>query len=335
MQHTPKSGTRRLAMSTLMGLSALTLLPSLAQAQTTAPIKAVASFSILGDMVKQVGGDRLDVAVLVNAGADAHVFQPTPTQARLVGQADILFSNGLGFEGWMERLLNTASYKGRHVIASRGIEPIEGGDHDEHGEDHDEHEDHDDHDDENDGHSDHDHHGDADPHAWQSVPNVMVYVGNIAKGLCEADPAGCELYERNASRYRAELKALDADIRAQWKAIPEEQRKVITSHDAFGYYAQAYGVKFLAPQGVNTDSEASAKDVAHLIRQIKQEKITALFVESISDPRLIAQIGRETGVKPAGELYSDSLSDAKGAAPTYLGMMRHNTMVLTKAIPGY
>ena len=157
------------------------------------------------------------------------------------------------------------------------------------------------------------------PHAWQSVPNVMAYVGNIAKGLCEADPKGCDAYQRNAVRYRAELKALDTDIRAQWTAIPKAQRKVITSHDAFGYYAQAYDVAFLAPQGVSTESEASAKGVAQLIRQIKKEKIKALFVESISDPRLIAQIGRETGVKPAGELFSDSLSDAKGAAPRLRG----------------
>ena len=325
MHHPPLRTHRRRALSTLIGLASLTLLPSLTLAQTTKPTRAVASFSILGDLVRQVGGTRVAVDVLVGPGADAHVFQPTPAQARLVGQADILFSNGLGFEGWMERLLNTASYKGRHVIASRGIEPIEA---DGHGEQ-------EDHEDEKDDHSGHHHHEDADPHAWQSVPNVMVYVGNIAKGLCEADPAGCELYQRNALRYRAELQALDTDIRAQWKAIPAAQRKVITSHDAFGYYAQAYGVKFLAPQGVNTDSEASAKGVAQLVRQIKKEKIKALFVESISDPRLIAQIGRETGVKPAGELYSDSLSAPNGAATDYLSLMRHNTVALTRAIPGY
>ena len=326
MHHPALRTHRRHALNAFIGLASLTLLPSLSLAQSTPPTRAVASFSILGDLVRQVGGDRVAVDVLVGPGADAHVFQPTPTQARLVGQADILFSNGLGFEGWMARLLNTASYKGRHVVASRGIDPIEGDDHDAH----------EDHESEKDGHSGHGaEHEHADPHAWQSVPNVMVYVGNIAKGLCEADPAGCELYQRNALRYRAELQALDTDIRAQWKAIPVAQRKVITSHDAFGYYAQAYGVQFLAPQGVNTDSEASAKGVAQLVRQIKKEKIKALFVESISDPRLIAQIGRETGVKPAGELFSDSLSDAKGAAPDYIGMMRHNTVALTKAIPGY
>lgn len=305
---------RRHLIASAIGLATVVLSPVL-QAQTTTPIKAVASFSILGDLVKQVGGDRVAVEVLVGPGSDAHVFQPTPSQAKLVGQAQIVFSNGLGFEGWMGRLLSTASYKGRHVVASRGIQPIHTeGEHDHKAK----------------GHP----HEENDPHAWQSVPNVMVYVGNIAKGLCEADAAGCDTYQRNAITYNAELQALNTDIRALWDTIPAAQRKVITSHSAFGYYARAYGVKFLAPQGVSTESEASAKGVAQLVRQIKKEQIKALFVESISDPRLISQIGRETGVKPAGELFSDSLSDAKGPAPSYLSMMRANTTALTQAIKG-
>ncbi|MFW5328863.1 metal ABC transporter substrate-binding protein [Hydrogenophaga sp. ZJX-1] len=306
---------RRPLIATVIGLATAALSPAL-PARTMPPIKAVASFSILGDLVRQVGGDRVAVAVLVGPGSDAHVFQPTPSQARLVGQAQIVFSNGLGFEGWMNRLLGAASYSGRHVVASRGIQAIhteEAGGHPHGGLQHEE----------------------TDPHAWQSVPNVMVYVGNIVKGLCEADAAGCDSYRRNAVAYNAQLKALDTDIRATWAVIPAAQRKVITSHDAFGYYAHAYGVKFLAPQGVNTDSEASAKGVAQLVRQIKKEQIKALFVESISDPRLIAQIGRETGVKPAGELFSDSLSDAQGPATSYVAMMRANTTALTQAIHGH
>lgn len=319
MHHFALRAHRRHALTALIGLASFAVLPSMALAQTAKPVRAVVSFSILGDLVRQVGGERVAVQVLVGPGADAHVFQPTPAQARQVGQADILFSNGLGFEGWMARLLDTTAYKGRHVIASRGIQPLQEADNEEaQGARH--------------GHHDHEK---IDPHAWQSVPNVMAYVNAITTGLCEADPAGCGLYQRNSQRYQAELQALDTDIRAQWKAIPLAQRKVITSHDAFGYYAQTYGVQFLAPQGVSTESEASAKGVAQLVRQIKKEKIKALFVESISDPRLIAQIGRETGVKPAGELFSDSLSDATGAAPDYVGMMRHNTVALTKAIPGY
>jgi zinc/manganese transport system substrate-binding protein len=309
------TSARRHFIATAIGLATLALSPAL-QAQTATSIKAVASFSILADLVKQVGGDRVTVDVLVGPGSDAHVFQPTPSQARLVGQAKIVFSNGLGFEGWMSRLLNTASYKGRHVVASQGIEPVKGKA-DDHGHQH--------------GHS---HGGAADPHAWQSVPNVITYVGNIAKGLCEVDASGCDVYQRNAGAYIAQLKTLDADIKAAWAPIPVAQRKVITSHDAFGYYAKAYGVKFLAAQGVSTESEASAKGVAQLVRQIKKENIKALFVESISDPRLIAQIGRETGAKPSGALYSDSLSAPTGNAGSYIAMMRFNTQSLTAAVRG-
>ena len=311
--------SRRASLLSVMGLAIAALSPAL-QAQTPAPIKAVASFSILGDMVQRVGGDRVAVEVLVGPGGDAHVFQPKPSQARLIGQAQIVFSNGLGFEGWMSRLLNTASYKGRHVVVSEGIKPIEA--EEAHGHDHKSH-----------SKKSHGHdHGEIDPHAWQSVPNGIAFVGNIAKGLCAADAAGCDSYQRNAVAYAAELKALDTDIRALWSVIPAAQRKVITSHDAFGYYAKEYGVTFLAPQGVSTESEASARGVAQLVRQIKKENIKALFVENISDPRLIAQIGRETGVKPAGALFSDALSDSKGPAATYLTMMRANTTALTQAV---
>jgi len=288
----------------------------LLQAQTAKPLSAVASFSILGDLVQRVGGDRVAVDVLVGPGSDAHVFQPKPSQARRVAQA------------WMSRLLNTVSYQGRHVVVSTGIQPLASGQKHAHG--HQKHQ----------GHQDHGKKGHAqtpgntDPHAWQSVPNAMVYVGNIAQGLCQADPAGCDHYQRNAAAYRVELQALDADIRALWAAVPTQQRKVITSHDAFGYYAQEYGVTFLAPQGVSTESEASAKGVAQLVRQIRQENIKALFVENISNPRLIAQIGQETGVQPAGELFSDALSNAQGPAANYLSMMRANTQALTTAVRG-
>ena len=279
------------------------------------PIQAVASFSILGDLVRQVGGDRVSVNVLVGPGSDAHVFQPTPTQARQVSQAQVVFSNGLGFEGWMSRLLKTANYRGQQVVVSQGIKPLKDAGHG-HGHNH--------------GHS----HGAADPHAWQNVSNVMVYVGNIAQGLCQADAAGCDTYKANAAAYNEQLKTLDADIKTAWAAIPVAQRKVITSHDAFGYYAQAYGVKLLAAQGVSTESEASAKGVAQLVRQIKKENIQALFVESISDPRLIAQIARETGTQPSGALYSDSLSAADGNASSYIAMMRFNTTALVQAVRG-
>ena len=303
----------------LLAISALVLGTLSVPVQAQAPIQAVASFSILGDLVRQVGGERVRVEVLVGAGSDAHVFQPTPAQARLVGQAQVVFSNGLGFEGWMSRLLKTAGYKGQQVVVSQGVQPLKEAGHDEEKTGH--------------KHGGHDH-GEADPHAWQSVGNAKVFVKNIAQGLCRADAAGCDAYDRNAKAYVARLDALDTEIRAAWAPIPVAQRKVITSHDAFGYYARDFDVKFLAPQGVSTESEASAKGVARLVRQIKKEQIKALFVESISDPRLIAQIGRETGVKPSGELFSDSLSATDGAAPTYIDMMRFNTRVLTTAVRG-
>ncbi|PZO17068.1 MAG: ABC transporter substrate-binding protein [Burkholderiales bacterium] len=298
----------------LLAMAAVAIATLSAPAHAQAPIQAVASFSILGDLVRQVGGDRVQVDVLVSPGSDAHVFQPTPAQARRVGQAQVVFSNGLGFEGWMSRLLKTTAYQGQQVVVSQGIQPLKDDDHDSHKKGHD--------------------HGETDPHAWQSVGNTRVFVKNIAQGLCRADAAGCNVYDRNAQAYVARLDALDTEIRAAWAPIPAAQRKVITSHDAFGYYAREFGVKFLAPQGVSTDSEASAKGVAQLVRQIKKEQIKALFVESISNPRLIEQIGRETGVKPSGELFSDSLSAADGAAPTYIDMMRFNTRALTTAVRG-
>ncbi len=276
-------------------------------------LRAVASFSILGDLVRQVGGERVEVEVLVGPGSDAHVYSPKPAQARQVGQAQLVFSNGMGFDGWMARLLKSAGFKGRHVVASEGVRPLKSAaDHDGHGH----------------GHSA------SDPHAWQDVARVQAYVANIAKGLCAADAQGCETYRRNAESYGQQLKALDQEIRQAWASIPAPQRLVISSHDAFGYYAAAYGVRFLAPQGVSTDSEASAQGVARLIRQIRQEKARALFVESIADPRLIEQIARETGLKASTTgLYSDSLAPS-GEASSYLGMMRHNTQALTAAVQG-
>jgi len=302
---------RRATLAALaLGLAALT--PSL---HAQAPLRAVASFSILGDIVKEVGGDRVAVDVLVGPGADAHVFQPTPSHARLVGQAQVVFANGLGFEGWLSRLLKTSAYKGRSITVSQGIQPLK----DEAG-----------HGDHHKGHS----HDDVDPHAWQSAGNVKVYARNIAKALCQADAPSCDLYQRNARAYEARLNELDAEIRAAWAPIPVAQRKVITSHDAFAYYARDHRVSFLAPQGVSTESEASAKGVAQLVRQIRKDQIKALFVESISDPRLIEQIASETGVKPSGALYSDSLSAPGGDASSYIELMRFNTRALTAAMRG-
>lgn len=296
-------------------LLGLLLVPAPVAAQEK--LKVIATFSILGDMVAKVGGDRIAIKTLVAPEGDAHVYQPTPADAAELANAKIIFQNGLKFEGWMERLIQSSGSKGVMITTSKAVKTIkskdEGGKPDSHG---------------------HDHGGKQDPHAWQNALNAVVYVTNIRDGLCKADAAGCASYTKNAADYSAEIIKLDGDIKARIAAVPLSQRKVITSHDAFGYFAAAYGVKFLAPRGISTDAEASAKDVAKLIDQIRKEKVSALFVENVSDPRLIEQIARETKVKAGGTLYSDALSKSGGPASTYLDMMRHNLEMIATAMAG-
>jgi zinc/manganese transport system substrate-binding protein len=285
-------------------------------------VKAVASFSILGDMVREVGGDRVEVVTLVGPDSDGHVYQPTPTDAKAVAEAQIVFTNGLGFEGWMNRLIKSASFSGPIVVASKGIKPLTSAEEDGHGHGHDEH-----------GKTEKGNDHEAfDPHAWQSLKNGEVYVRNIAEGLIAVDPEGAATYRANAERYLAEIAALDQEVLGAIAKLPADRRTVVTSHDAFGYFAEAYDLKFLSPEGVSTESEASAKDVAALIRQIRVEKIPAVFMENITDPRLIEQIRKETGAAIGGTLYSDALSPADGPAPTYLMMFRYNVDTLTKAL---
>ncbi|WP_421699852.1 metal ABC transporter substrate-binding protein [Ancylobacter sp.] len=321
--------TRRLAVAgaLALGLSLPLALP--AAAQDAAPkIPVVASFSILGDLVKEVGGDRVAVTTLVGPNGDAHVFQPAPADAKKVAAAQIVFVNGLGFEGWIDRLVKASGTKAEIVVATKGITPREMADEDE-----DDHAapGHKDHDHAKKGEHDHDH-GGIDPHAWQSVANAEIYVANIRDALVAADPAGKAAYEANASAYTAKLEALDAEVKAAMAAIPESRRRIITSHDAFGYFGAAYGIEFIAPQGVSTESEASAKDVARIIRQIKAENIPAVFMENISDPRLVKRIAKETQAKIGGELFSDALSDDKGPASTYIDMMKNNITQLSSAL---
>lgn len=299
----------------LLLLSATIQFAAATIAQAEDRTRVVATFSILGDMVTRVGGDRVEVKVLVGAGGDAHVYQPTPADAAELAKARLVFQNGLKFEGWVEKLIASSGYKGRVVTATDGIEkislPDRQGKPDKHG---------------------HDHSGKADPHAWQSLANALIYVRNVKEGLCRIDIEGCALFAANAAAYAKEIEQLESEIKTKIASIPSTARKVITSHDAFAYFARAYGIRFLSPRGVSTESEASAKDVARLIDQIRKEKVRALFVENISDPRLIEQIARETGVKLGGTLYSDALSEAGGPAATYLDMMRHNANLLAEAM---
>ncbi|MGI8723957.1 MAG: metal ABC transporter substrate-binding protein [Methyloceanibacter sp.] len=286
-----------------------------------AKVKAVASFSIVDDMVKNVGGDRVEVITLVGPDGDAHVFSPTPTDAKALAQADIFFVNGLGFEGWMQRLETSSGFKGAVVVASTGVKPIEM---------HEEGHHHDDEDD--DKGEDHDAEEVSDPHAWQSLANGKLYVANIRDGLIAVDPAGRAIYEANAAKYLDAIAKEETDVKAAIAKLAPERRRIITSHDAFGYFASAYGLEVIAPEGVSTESEASAQDVAKIIRQIRAEKIPAVFLENISDRRLLDQIASETGAKIGGTLYSDALSPPDGPAPTYLDMFRHNVGALAAAL---
>lgn len=290
-------------------------------------VKVVASFSILGDMVSEIGGDHVELTTLVGPDGDAHVYEPTPSDVRAVGAAKLLVVNGFQFEGWMTRLVDTAGFKGAEVIATTGLKPIpftaeeEEEDHAAEaagaapaaeGEDH--------------------HHHVNDPHAWQDLSNGAVYAENIVEGLSAADPANAAEYRANADAFIAEIKAMDAEVKSELAAIPAAQRKAVTSHDAFGYFAKAYDIDFIAPEGVSTESEASAADVAKIIDQIKRENISAVFVENVSDPRLIDRIASETSARIGGTLYSDALSGPEGPASTYLKMFQNNIDQIVKAL---
>lgn len=322
----------KIRILTQMGLALLLLLGLAGGAGAAEKIKAVASFSILGDMVRQVGGDRVDVVTLVKHDADAHVFSPTPADAKTLAGADIFFVNGLGFEGWMERLEKSSGFKGKTVVASQGVKPLameeEEGHH--HGEDARDEHDHDEHAKAED--DDHDEHEVTDPHAWQDLANGKLYVANIRDGLIAADPEGKAAYEANAAKYLEAIAKEEKAVKQALASLPPKRRKIITSHDAFGYFAAAYGLEIIAPEGVSTESEASAQDVAKIIRQIKEEKIPAVFLENVTDHRLLDQIARETGAKIGGTLYSDALSGPDGPAPTYLDMFRHNVGAITAAL---
>lgn len=283
-------------------------------------LPVVASFSILGDIVRAVGGERVEVSTLVGPDQDAHVFEPTPADAKKVAQAKLLVSNGLGFDPWLGKLARSAGYQGASVVASAGVKTI--------------------HAPEEEGHGDHGKtgkheahgHGDVDPHAFQDPTKVMAYARNIGAALAKADPAGAGAYRANAAAYQAQLAELDAWAKQQFAAIPGAKRKVITSHDAFGYLGARYGIAFLAPQGISTDSEASAKDVATLIRQIKKDRIKAVHIENMTNPRLLEQLGRDTNVTMGSALYADALSPAGGPGDTYLKLMRHNIAELAKSM---
>ncbi len=291
----------------LAALFASILITSAPRAETASAKKTpvVASFSILADFTRQIGGDKVEVKTLVGPDGDVHVYQPSPADAQSLAKAKLIVVNGLALEGWMERLIAAAGAHAPVVVASKGVTPRQGEEKGVIG---------------------------VDPHAWQSVANAKIYVANILAGLVAVDPADAEYFRDRARNYDSELDAVDVKVRTAIAEIPPQNRRIITTHDAFGYFGQAYGFSFIAPEGLSTESEPSARDVARLIEQIRREKAPAVFLENISDPRLMQRIAEESGAKIGGTLFSDSLSPPDGPAATYIAMMEHNISELKKAL---
>ena len=263
-------------------------------------IRIVTSFSILDDLARELGGNYVDVVNLVGRNSDAHMYQPKPSDAVAISQADLVIANGLGFEGWIARLIENSRYQGQYLIASQGVDILLHGD-------------------------------EPDPHAWQSLHNIRVYIHNIAQALIKQRPQHAQIFKDRQQQYLKAVSLLEQELIVQLAEIPDSERIVVTSHDAFGYLGQAFNIAFLSPVGLSTDAEASAADVAKIIAQIKKRRVKALFVENINNPRLLQRIASETGVAVGGKLYSDALSDMHDPAGTYLAMMRHNVISLITA----
>ena len=276
-----------------------------ARAQSPAKLPVVATFSILADFARNVGGERVEVTALVGPNGDTHVYQPKPDDAKKLAAARLILVNGLGLEGWIDRLIKASGTKAPVIVTTKGISSqqmreegrIE-----------------------------------QDPHAWQSIANAKIYVTNVRDAMITADPSGASAYRANADEYLGKLDKLEQEVGAAIAKIPPERRQIITTHDAFGYFGRAYGFHFIAPEGVSTETEASARDVAKIIRQIKAEKIPAVFLENVTDPRLLQSIAAESGAKIGGTLYSDALSPPDGPAATYIEMMHNNIQQLTEAL---
>ena len=324
-----RSILRRTLLAAAVALSTFAL-PS--HAITREPLPVVATFSILGDMVREVGGERVRITTIVGPNMDAHRFEPTPQDAKALQEARVLVLNGLDFEAWLPRLLQASGFEGRTVLATEGIAVRRFAD-----EDGDSHEHHahgsdpkGEHANPDGGHADHAHvshdhtHGDVDPHAWQDLSNGVIYVRNIAAGLAKADPRNAGYYEGRANSYIARIKTLDQEIRTALAAIPPERRRVITAHDSFGYFGAAYGVKFIPLVGLSNQAEPSAKEMADIIKRARDAEVGGIFVENMSSPALAQQVARETGALMGGTLYSDALGPADQPAATYLGMMSWN-----------
>jgi len=298
-------------------LNVILLLGASYSAASAEALKVVSSFTVISDFAKNVGGDKVSITTLVGPDGDAHVYEPKPSDAVAVAGADVVLVNGLHFEGFLPRLVEASATKAPIVELTKGVEPIKSAEED-HG----------------DSGAAKEEHGAYDPHAFQSIRNAKIYVQNIVDAFCTADATNCDTYKTNAAAYTKKLDATEAEVKAAIASIPESKRLIITSHDAFGYFQHEYGLKFLAPEGISTDSEASAADIVALIKQVKEDKASAIFVENITNPRLIEQIASETKLNVGGTLFSDALSKPDEGAATYIDMMHHNIATFKKAILG-
>ena len=263
-------------------------------------IRVVTSFSILEDLVKELGGEYVSVANLVGRNSDAHMYQPKPSDAVSIANADLVIFNGLGFEGWMSRLLKNSGYESKQLVASKGVDAITVDD-------------------------------EVDPHAWQSFHNIRIYIKNITNTLITLRPQHASKFTQRQKEYLSRLDVLEKRLIEQLSKTPRDNRIVVTSHDAFGYLGREFNIQFLAPVGRSIEDEASAEDVAAVINQIRKQRVKAIFVENIINSRLLQRIASETGIVIGGSLYSDALSEADGPASTYLDMMRHNVESLITA----
>ncbi|HET6160666.1 MAG TPA: zinc ABC transporter substrate-binding protein [Dongiaceae bacterium] len=265
---------------------------------------AVATFSILADLTQRIAGDHVEVLTLVGPNGDAHVFEPGPKESAELAEARLLIANGLGFEPWLQRLEDASGFKGKTVIAAEGVTPLKGNEE----------------------------LGPTDPHAFQDVSNTEIYAANIAKGLTEVDPAHAADFKANADKLMAELQGVDKELKAEFAAIPQDRRRILTSHDAFQYFGKAYGIEFVAVQGISTEAEPSAEDLAKIVRQARDGHLSAIFLENMADPRLAETVAQESGVGMGGELYADALSEPDGPAPDYLSLVRYNAKQLLAAM---
>lgn len=305
------------ALKLAAGLNVILLLTAGYSPASAEALKVVSSFTVISDFAKNVGGDKVSITTLVGPDGDAHVYEPKPADAVAVAGADVVLVNGLHFEGFLPRLVEASATKAPIVELTKGVEPIKSAEED-HG----------------DSGAAKEEHGAYDPHAFQSIRNAKIYVQNIVDAFCTADATNCDSYKTNAAAYTKKLDATEAEVKAAIASIPESKRLIITSHDAFGYFQHEYGLKFLAPEGISTDSEASAADIVALIKQVKEDKASAIFVENITNPRLIEQIASETKLNVGGTLFSDALSKPDEGAATYIDMMHHNIATFKKAILG-